>query len=72
MIEELFDIERYAYRDSIIHRLDARVKIIVAFAAIIAMVSIPYSPIVFTVGVVFFIFFAILWILTRLVTNGIH
>ncbi len=66
MIEELFDIERYAYRDSIIHQLDARVKIIVAFAAIIAMVSIPYSPIVFTVGVVFFIFFVILWILTRL------
>ena len=66
MIEELFDIERYAYRDSIMHRLDARVKIIVSFAAIIAMVSIPYSPIVFTVGVVFFIFFIMLWVLTRL------
>jgi cobalt/nickel transport system permease protein len=66
MIEELFDIERYAYRDSIMHRLDARVKIIVAFAAIIAIVSIPYSPVVFTVGVFFFIFFIALWTLTRL------
>jgi cobalt/nickel transport system permease protein len=66
MIEELFDIERYAYRDSIIHRLDARVKIIVVFAAIIAMVSIPYSPVVLTVGFIFYIFFIILWAFTRL------
>jgi cobalt/nickel transport system permease protein len=66
MIEELFDIERYAYRDSIMHRLDARVKIIVVFAAIIAIVSIPYSPVVFTVGVFFYIFFIALWTLTRL------
>ena len=28
MIEELFYIEKQAYRDSFIHRLDARVKII--------------------------------------------
>jgi len=66
MIEELFDIERYAYRDSIIHRLDSRVKIIVVFAVIIAMVSIPYSPVVITVGSIFFIFFIVLWSLTRL------
>ena len=66
MIEELFDIERYAYRDSIVHRLDARVKIIVVFAAIIAMVSVPYSPMVFTVGAIFLLFFAVLWGLTRL------
>jgi cobalt/nickel transport system permease protein len=66
MIEELFDIERYAYRDSIMHRLDARVKIIVVFATIIAMVSIPYSPVVLTVGAIFFIFFILLWALTQL------
>jgi cobalt/nickel transport system permease protein len=66
MIEELFDIERYAYYDSIVHRLDARVKIIVAFAVIIALVSVPYSPMVFTVGVVFFLFFMVLWGCTRL------
>lgn len=66
MIEELFDIERYAYRDSIIHRLDARVKILVVFAAIIAIVSIPYSPIVLTVGIIFYFFFIALWSLTGL------
>jgi cobalt/nickel transport system permease protein len=66
MIEELFDIERYAYRDSIIHRLDARVKIVVVFAAIIAMVSVPYSAMVFTVGALFLLFFAVLWGLTVL------
>lgn len=66
MIEELFDIERYAYRDSIIHRIDARVKIVVVFAAIIAMVSVPYTTMVFTVGLIFLVFFAILWGLTSL------
>jgi cobalt/nickel transport system permease protein len=66
MIEELFDIERFANRDSYIHRLDARVKIIVTFAAIVAMVAVPYSTMVFTVGAVFFIFFIILWALSRL------
>ncbi len=66
MIEELFDIERFAYRDSVIHRLDARVKIIVVFATIIAIVSVPYSPMVFTVGALFLLFFAILWGFTRL------
>jgi cobalt/nickel transport system permease protein len=66
MIEELFDIERYAYRDSIMHRLDARVKIVVVFAAIIAMVSVPYSAMVFTVGAIFLLFFAVLWGLTVL------
>jgi cobalt/nickel transport system permease protein len=66
MIEELFDIERFANRDSYIHRLDARVKIMVVFAAIVAMVAVPYSTLVFTVGAVFFIFFTVLWTLSRL------
>jgi cobalt/nickel transport system permease protein len=66
MIEELFDIERFANRDSYIHRLDARVKIIVTFAAIVAMVAVPYSTMVFTVGAIFFIFFIVLWALSRL------
>lgn len=66
MIEELFDIERFANRDSVIHRLDARVKIIVVFAAIVAMVAVPYSTMVFTVGAVFFLFFIVLWTLSRL------
>jgi cobalt/nickel transport system permease protein len=66
MIEELFQIERESYRDSVIHRLDARVKILIAFAAIIALVAIPYSPMIYSVGAVFFVFFAVLWCCTRL------
>jgi cobalt/nickel transport system permease protein len=66
MIEELFQIEKHAYKDSYIHRLDARVKIILSFAVIIAIVSIPYSTMVYTVGGIFFAFFMILWALTRL------
>jgi cobalt/nickel transport system permease protein len=62
MIEELFFIEKQAYHDSFMHRLDARVKIIIAFAVIIAIVAVPYSPIVWTVGAGFFGFFIVLWI----------
>jgi len=66
MIEELFQIERDAYRDSVIHRLDARVKIAIAFAAIIALVAVPYSTMIYTVGAIFFLLFLVLWISTRL------
>jgi cobalt/nickel transport system permease protein len=66
MIEELFQIEKHAYKDSYIHRLDARVKILLAFAVIIAIVSVPYSIMVYTVGAIFFLFFLVLWTLTRL------
>jgi cobalt/nickel transport system permease protein len=41
MIEDLFEIERLAYGDSPVHRLDARVKIVVAFGAIVALVAYP-------------------------------
>lgn len=61
MIEELFVIEKQAYHDSFMHRLDARVKIILVFAAIIAIVAVPYSPMVYTVGAIFFCFFVGLW-----------
>jgi cobalt/nickel transport system permease protein len=61
MIEELFYIEKSAYRDSLIHNLDARVKIIGMFALIIAMVAIPYSPLVFTIGALFLVFLGVLW-----------
>jgi len=66
MIEELFYIEKTAYKESFIHRLDARVKIIFAFAFIIALVAVPYSPVIFTIGGIFFAFFALLWGLSRL------
>jgi cobalt/nickel transport system permease protein len=46
MIEELFDLELVTSRKSIIHALDARVKIIVCCAAIVALVAVPYSPVV--------------------------
>ena len=61
MIEELFYIEKSAYRDSFIHNLDARVKIVGMIALIIAMVAIPYSPLVFTIGALFLIFLGVLW-----------
>jgi len=66
MIEDLFFIEKHTYRESPVHRLDARVKILVAFAAIIAMVAMPYGPVVYRAGVALFLFFAVLWGLSRL------
>lgn len=66
MIEDLFQIEKDAYRDSVIHRLDARVKIVIAFAAIIALVAVPYSTMIYSVGAIFFLFVAVLWLCTRL------
>jgi len=66
MIEELFLIEKDAYKDSPVHRLDARVKITIAFAAIIALVAVPYSPMIYSVGAIFFLFFGLLWACTRL------
>ena len=41
MIEDLFELERLAYGTSPIHRLDARVKLLVTFGAIIAPRRIP-------------------------------
>lgn len=61
MIEELFYIEKSAYRDSFVHALDARVKILGMLALIIAIVAIPYSSLVFTAGLIFLLFIAILW-----------
>lgn len=66
MIESLFQIERDANRDSVIHRIDARVKIAIAFAAIIALVAVPYSTMIYTVGIIFFAFFCMLWACTGL------
>ena len=66
MIEDLFQIEKHAYKDSFIHRLDARVKIVITFAAIIALVTVPYSPMIYTVGAIFFAFFCVLWACTGL------
>ncbi len=61
MIEELQNIERQAMGNSRVHRLDARTKIILAFAAIIAMVAYPYSKDVIVPGMLLFAFFSVLW-----------
>ena len=66
MIDDLFFIEKQAYRQSPLHRLDARVKILAAFTAIIAMVAVPYSPAVYPAGAVFILFFSVLWGLSGL------
>jgi cobalt/nickel transport system permease protein len=61
MIEDLFLIEKQAYRDSPVHRLDARVKILITLTAIIAIVAFPYDTLVFTVSAAFYLFFLVLW-----------
>jgi cobalt/nickel transport system permease protein len=66
MIDELYFIEKHAYRQSIIHRLDARIKLLIAFSVIIAIVAVPYSPKVIQLGGVFFVFFLCLWVCTKL------
>lgn len=66
MIEDLFLLEKQAYKTSPLHTLDSRVKIIIVFAAIIAIVAVPYSTVIYTVGLVFFTFFAILWAVSGL------
>ena len=66
MIEELFYIEKAAYRESFIHQIDARVKIIGMFALIISMVAIPYSTLVLSIGIIFFAFLTVLWTLAGL------
>ncbi|HPP77173.1 energy-coupling factor transporter transmembrane component T [Methanospirillum sp.] len=64
MIEDLFDLEQVTSRTSLIHSLDARVKIIICIAAIVALVAVPYSPVVYTVSAIFFVLFLVLWILS--------
>jgi len=71
MIEDLFYLERQAYQDSFLHRLDARVKILVSFAVIIAIVAVPYSPVVFPAAGVLFLFFAVLWALSG-ISPGVY
>lgn len=66
MIEDLFLIEKQAYRDSRIHRMDARVKILIALAAIIAIIALPYTPLVFLVAALFYLLFLLFWGISRL------
>jgi cobalt/nickel transport system permease protein len=66
MIEDLFDLEQVTSQKSVIHSLDARVKIIVCCAAIVALVAVPYSPVVYIVSTVFFLLFLLLWALSKI------
>ena len=66
MIDDLYFIEKYAYGESIVHRLDARIKLLIALAAIVAIVALPYSTKVYELGAVLFALFALLWAASRL------
>jgi cobalt/nickel transport system permease protein len=66
MIEELFAIEKDAYKDSVIHRLDARLKIFLVFAVIIALVAFPFIRAVYWLIGCFFLLFLVLWVASRL------
>lgn len=66
MIEHLATIERDAQGTSRVHCLDARVKIIITFAAVITMVAMPYSTAVFPLALCWFAVFAIWWSCTGL------
>jgi Cobalt transport protein. len=65
MIEELYAIEQESYRDSIVHRLDARVKLIITFAAIIAVVSFPFEENLYLVSGGFLFLLLILFTLSQ-------
>ena len=60
MIEDLFAIERLAYGDSPVHRLDARVKIVVSFSAIVALVAFPRGEGTFLLALAFAVLLAAL------------
>lgn len=66
MIEQLFAIEQVAQGNSLVHRCDARVKILVVFAFIIAVVAFPYTTGVYLPCAVFLGFFAVLWAFSRI------
>ncbi len=66
MIDDLYSIEESAYRDSVIHRLDARVKLLVALVGIVAVVAMPYSTRIYELGAVLFALSLVLWVFSRL------
>ncbi|KUK61505.1 MAG: Cobalt ABC transporter, inner membrane subunit CbiQ [Methanoculleus marisnigri] len=66
MIDDLYFIEKYAYRESVVHRLDARIKLLIALAAIVAIVALPYSTKVYELGAVLAALVVVLWVASRL------
>jgi len=65
MIEDLFALEMQTYRDSPVHRLDARVKILTVLAVILGIVAVPYTTAVYLPTLLLTLFFAVLWALSR-------
>jgi len=61
MIEEIYAIEALAMGKTWVHQLDARLKIILAFSMMIAMVSYPIRPDVWILGLIIMIPCAVLW-----------
>ncbi|NLX48292.1 MAG: cobalt ECF transporter T component CbiQ [Methanospirillum sp.] len=66
MIERLFEIERLADGDSPVHRLDARVKIMVCFGAVVALVALPRGDALFPVALAFGILLALFLAISRI------
>jgi cobalt/nickel transport system permease protein len=66
MIEELYDIERDAHHDSAVHRMDARIKILLCFGMIIAVVALPYTNVIYYAGALLALLFLALWAFTGL------
>ncbi|MFA5396475.1 MAG: cobalt ECF transporter T component CbiQ [Methanogenium sp.] len=66
MIEHLATIERDAQGTSRVHQLDARVKILITFAAIISMVAMPYSTAIYPLAICWFGLFIVWWIFSDL------
>jgi cobalt/nickel transport system permease protein len=65
MIEDLFALEMHTYRDSPIHHLDARVKIVSVLSVITGIVAVPYTTGVYAAALLLFLFFVLLWSLSR-------
>ena len=62
MIEEIYAIEALAMGTTWVHRLDARLKIILAFLMIIVMVAYPIKADVWISGLIVLIPCAVLWL----------
>jgi len=65
VIQEIYAIEALAMGKTWVHQLDARLKIILAFSMMIAMVSYPIRPDVWILGLIIMIPCAVLWLSAR-------
>ncbi|MDD1677227.1 MAG: energy-coupling factor transporter transmembrane protein EcfT, partial [Methanomicrobiales archaeon] len=64
MIEEIFYIEKQACRDSMVHRVDARVKLLAVLGIIVAVVAFPLSINLYLFGALLSVFFGVCWIIS--------